>query len=131
MAWILLLRQQHSHTYQRVWFDTPVLRQPVWQSLQILPESYAAVLEQTADWMECNIETDSDPFHGFKDYEVQRLRRDIAWMRQGQTQDNTVAKSDFYRFFSEHDHRRGTDFLTTFPQMQQWWEECREHARRT
>jgi hypothetical protein len=131
MACILLLRQRHSHTYQRVWFDTPVLRQPVWQSLQILPESYAAVLEQTADWMEHNLETDTDPFHGFKDYEVQRLRRDIAWMRQGQTQDNTVAKSDFYKFFNEHDHRRGTNFLTTFPQMQQWWEECREHARRT
>jgi organic radical activating enzyme len=128
---ILELRQTFSTTYQRVWFDTPVLRQPAWQSLQILPESYAAILERTADWMELNMETQSDPFHGFKDFEVQRLRRDIAWMREGQKQDHSNTKADFYRFFAEHDRRRGTDFSNTFPQMRQWWEECRGHAQRS
>ena len=128
---ILELRQTFSTSYQRVWFDTPVLRQPAWQSLQILPESYAAVLERTADWMELNMETDQDPFHGFKDFEVQRLRRDIAWMREGQKQDHSQTKADFYRFFSEHDRRRKTDFLSTFPTMRQWWEECRAHAQRS
>jgi MoaA/NifB/PqqE/SkfB family radical SAM enzyme len=127
---ILNLRREYSKTYQRVWFDTPVLRQPAWQSLQILPESYATILERTADWMEQNLETPEDPFHGFKDYEVQRLRRDIAWMREGQRQDHSVARADFYRFFSEHDRRRGTNFLSVFPQMQQWWKECESHARR-
>jgi MoaA/NifB/PqqE/SkfB family radical SAM enzyme len=126
---ILDLRRTFSTTYQRVWFDTPVLREPAWQSLQILPESYAAVLELTADWMELNMETDQDPFHGFKDYEVQRLRRDIAWMREGQKQDHSQVKADFYRFFSEHDRRRKTDFLSTFPTMRQWWTECEYHAR--
>jgi organic radical activating enzyme len=128
---ILELRQTFSTTYQRVWFDTPVLRQPAWQSLQILPESYAAVLERTADWMELNMETDQDPFHGFKDFEVQRLRRDIAWMRKGQQQDHSITKADFYRFFSEYDRRRGTNFPNTFPTMQTWWKECEYHARQT
>ena len=128
---ILELRRTYSTTYQRVWFDTPVLREPAWQSLQILPESYAAVLERTADWMELNMETDQDPFHGFKDYEVQRLRRDIAWMRKGQQQDHSQIKADFYRFFSEHDRRRGTNFLNTFPTMHQWWTECEYHAKQT
>jgi MoaA/NifB/PqqE/SkfB family radical SAM enzyme len=131
LEFILDLRRAHSHTYQRVWFDTPVLRQPAWQSLQILPESYAAILERTADWMEMNMETAADPFHGFKDFEVQRLRRDIAWMRAGQKQDHTGIKADFYRFFAEHDHRRGTNFLHTFPQMTQWWKECEYHAKNT
>jgi organic radical activating enzyme len=126
---ILQLRQQFSSTYQRVWFDTPVLRQPEWQSLQIMPEEYASVLDRTADWMETNLETKDDPFHGFKDYEVQRLRRDIAWMRQGQHNDNTVAKANFYKFFNEHDQRRKTSFLNTFPNMHQWWHECEYHAR--
>lgn len=131
MEWILTLRKAHSKTYQRVWFDTPVLRQPAWQSLQILPESYAYKLEKTADFMEQNLETLDNPFHGFKDYEVQRLRRDIAWMREGQKQDNALAKADFYRFFNEHDQRRGTDFLKTFPEMTAWWKECMTHAQRT
>jgi len=129
LEWILQLRQQHSHTYQRVWFDTPVLRQPAWQSLQILPEAYAVILERTADWMEENLETAEDPFHGFKDYEVQRLRRDIAWMREGQRNNNVPAKADFYRFFSEHDRRRNTNFLATFPDMQAWWQECEYYAK--
>jgi hypothetical protein len=80
--------------------------------------------------MELNLETAEDPFHGFKDYEVQRLRRDIAWMREG-TDNVEQKRADFYRFFNEHDRRRGTDFLKTFPEMKSFWKECEAHARRT
>ena len=57
LSYILNLREQHSSTYQRVWFDTPLLRQPAWQSLQILPPAYADKLEAVADWMEQYVET--------------------------------------------------------------------------
>ena len=40
-------------------------------------------------------------------------------------------KADFYRFFAEHDRRRGTDFLKTFPEMKTWWHECEYHARQS
>jgi organic radical activating enzyme len=129
MKWILELRKTHSNTYQRVWFDTPVLRQPAWQTLQTLPESYAAKLEQARDFMLANLETKSDPFHGFKDYEVQRLERDIAWMRSGSNTSSPRHLADFYRFFTEHDRRRGTDFEKTFPEMISWWKQCGLHAR--
>jgi organic radical activating enzyme len=121
---ILKLRRKYSSTYQRVWFDTPVLRQPAWQSLQILPESYSHKLEQVKQFMEKNLESPAAMFKGFKDYEVQRMTRDIAWMRAGQRKDHTVAKGDFYKFFNEHDRRRGTNFLETFPEMRSWWNEC-------
>lgn len=129
MQWILDLRRQYSNTYQRVWFDTPVLRQPAWQSLQTLPESYAAKLEQARDFMLANLETPDDPFHGFKDYEVQRLERDIAWMRSGSNTSSPRHLADFSRFFTEHDRRRGTDFEKTFPEMSSWWKQCGLHAR--
>ena len=134
MEWILKLRQQHSTTYQRVWFDTPVLREPAWQSLQLLPESYVVMLEQAKAYMKLHVETDANRFHGFKDYEIARLDRDIAWMRTGQQMSGTELgqrKADFYRFFNEHDRRRGTDFLKTFPEMKSWWAECEYHARVT
>jgi hypothetical protein len=134
MAGILGLRHIYSKTYQRVWFDTPVLRTPTWQSLQLLPESYADQLEQLWAWMMKNLEKESDLYHGFKDYELSRLDRDIAWMRDGQKLDSAYVvqnKSDFYRFFSEHDCRRGTDFLATFPEMTTWWKECEYHARQS
>ena len=130
-AGILGLRKVYSKNYQRVWFDTPVLREPAWQSLQILPESYAEKLEWMWAWMVRQIETEAEPFKGFKDYELHRLDRDIAWMRSAQLTDHSRAKADFYRFFSEHDQRRDTDFLKTFPEMRSWWEECAYHARQS
>jgi len=129
---ILGLRKIYSKTYQRVWFDTPVLRQPTWQSLQLLPESYVDELETVWAFMLKNIETEATKFQGFKDYEIARLDRDIAWMRDGQKLDKEYLdrnKADFYRFFAEHDRRRGTDFLKTFPEMSAWWAECKYHAQ--
>lgn len=131
---ILGLRHVYSKTYQRIWFDTPVLRTPTWQSLQILPESYVARLEKLKEWMLTQPETETTRFKGFKDYEIARLDRDIAWMRDGQQLDPAYIQqqqADFYRFFNEHDRRRGTDFLATFPEMSSWWTECEYHARQS
>ena len=127
MVGMLGLRQIYSNTYQRVWFDTPVLRNPAWQSLQILPESYADKLEEVWVYMMKNTETEEKRFKGFKDYELQRLDRDIAWMREGQKLDPDYVRrqrADWFRFFDEHDRRRGTRFLKVFPEMVEWWAEC-------
>lgn len=133
-AGILGLRHIYSTTYQRVWFDTPVLRTPSWQSLQLLSESYVNRLEMLWVWMLKQQETSDAPFKGFKDYEIARLDRDITWMRDGQKLDPAYInqnKADFHRFFSEHDRRRNTNFLQAFPDMSQWWAECEYHARKS
>ena len=129
---ILDLRETHSHTYQRVWFDTPILRTPTWQSLQILPAVYTNRLQDIVDWMTTKLETPEHPFQGFKDYEVQRLQRVVDWMREGSklsTEYAILQRADFYRFFNEHDKRRNTDFMKTFPEMREFWDECRYHAQ--
>jgi MoaA/NifB/PqqE/SkfB family radical SAM enzyme len=129
---ILDLRRLYNTDYQRIWFDTPILRTPSWQSLQILPESYVRILENIVKWMELNkLEEDSDRFDGFKDYEIQRLKRDIDWMRAGRklTKDYVEkTRADFYRFFHEYDQRRGLSFDNTFPQMREFYQECKWHA---
>jgi len=115
-------------------FDTPVLRQPTWQSLQILPESYVEQFEYLWAWMIRQIETEATRFQGFKDYEIARLDRDIVWMRDGQQLDPAYIrqnKADFYCFFREADRRHNTDFLTMFPEMTTWWAECECHARQS
>ena len=134
LSGILGLRKIYSKTYQRVWFDTPVLRTPTWQSIQLLPESYVEQLEIAWEFMMENIETEETRFHGFKDYEIARLDRDIAWMRDGQKLDPAYInrnKADFYRFFNEADCRHDTDFLTVFPEMSAWWAECEYYARQS
>jgi MoaA/NifB/PqqE/SkfB family radical SAM enzyme len=127
LDWILELRAKHSRTYQRVWFDTPLLRQPTWQSIQTLPPAYQYTLANTIEWMKEHPMTNG--FVGFKDYEIQRMERNLAWMSEPQTAERLARdRADFYKFFNEHDRRRGTDFLKTFPNMQEFWNECKYHA---
>ena len=126
------LRQVYSKTYQRIWFDTPILRQPAWQNVQILPEEYADPLEETWAFMCSKMEQPENPFKGFKDYELHRLQRVIDYMQEGCKLDPNYVKlqrANFYKFFNEHDHRRGTDFLKTFPEMKEFWNTARQNAR--
>jgi hypothetical protein len=124
MEWILQLRAKYSKTYQRIWFDTPILREPQWQCIDILPESYAWQTENIVSWMRSSPETITNRFNGFKDYEIAKLQRVVDWMREHHRKDNT-AMADFYRFFNEHDARRKTNFCKTFPEMIEWYNECK------
>jgi organic radical activating enzyme len=119
------LRQTYSETYQRVWFDTPVLHTPKWQSMRLLPDQYAYKMEMLMEWMMENAETPRTRFKGFKDYEIKRMDRDIAWMRDRSSVNLEQDKADFYRFFSEYDRRHGYNFLETFPEMKSFWDECK------
>ena len=126
------LRQVYSKTYQRVWFDTPILRQPAWQNVQILPSEYTDPLEEAWAFMCSKMEQPENPFKGFKDYELQRLQRVIDYMQEGCKLDPEYVKlqrANFYRFFNEHDQRRGTDFVATFPEMKEFWNISMYHAR--
>ena len=129
---ILELRSRHSKTYQRVWFDTPVLRNPRWQSLQILPESYQRRMRQHIDFMRQNTMPEGS-FVGFKDYEIQRMERAVAWMCEPQDPEElSKARADFYRFFSEYSRRMNlpADHLVeSFRSMESFWRECEQHAK--
>ena len=127
LQWILNLRKTYSTDRQHIWFDTPILREPAWQCLNIMPESYAWQLQQIVDWMNIQTETSDNRYQGFKDYEVQRVQRVVDWMRAEYKEDIT-AQADFYRFFAEHDRRRNTNFLQTFPEMSEWWDQCKYRA---
>lgn len=124
LRWIVSLREQYSTTYQRVWFDTPLLRAPAWQSLQMLPEAYSWKIEKIRNWMADNDMKDS--LVGFKDYEIQRMNRILAMMRL--RNDDKKLRADFYRYFSEHDRRHGLSFTAVFPEMVTFWDECKHWA---
>jgi MoaA/NifB/PqqE/SkfB family radical SAM enzyme len=127
LDWILDMRTIHNTDRQLIWFDTPILRQPAWQCLDIMPEAYAWKLQMIVNWMGEHLETQDNLYRGFKDYEVQRLQRVVDWMREHNREDKGM-QADFYRFFTEHDKRRNTDFSKTFPEMAEWWAECKYWA---
>ena len=116
------LRKKHSTTYQRVWFDVPLLRQPAWQQITLLPEAYQKIHQGNIKWMQEN--AGEDNYTQFKDFEVQKMQRNLAYWQKNYADDKTQ-KKNFYAFFNEHDRRRETSFLKTFPEMMEFWEECR------
>jgi hypothetical protein len=118
------LRREHSKTYQRVWFDIPLLRQPAWQQITLLPEAYQQIHQDNTEWMQANSGEDQKDYTLFKDFEIQKMQRNLAYWQKNYADDKTQ-KKNFYAFFTEHDRRRGTSFLKTFPEMREFWEECR------
>jgi len=122
---ILGLRKIYSNDYQRVWFDIPVLTDPVWQSIQILPESYRFQLENMVKYLGNSPESCPTCYDGFKDYEAAKMVRNLDHMKTPMGEkDLNEARVNFYRFFNEHDNRRGTNFLETFPEMIEFWDDC-------
>ena len=120
---ILELRKRHSKTYQRVWFDIPLLRQPAWQQITLLPESYQAIHEANIEYMRKN-SGEEKGLHIFKDFEIQKMLRNLAYWRKNANA-STQNKKNFYAFFNEHDRRRLTNFETVFPEMAEFWQECK------
>lgn len=120
---ILQLRKKHSKDYQRIWFDIPLLRQPAWQQITMLSESYQEIHRDNIEWMRQNSGEDKG-LHIFKDFEIQKMLRNLAYWKKNANVDINL-KRNFYAFFSEHDRRRGTNFENTFPEMLEFWQECK------
>ena len=116
--------------HQRIWFDIPLLRAPHWQCIQILPEHYCEYLEEAIEFMKQN-EADEEniDYTGFKDFEIDKAIRNLNWMKEGaklSQEDLNKSRANFYKFFNQHDARRGTDFLATFPEMGDWYNICEQ-----
>ena len=66
-------------------------------------------------------------YEGFKDFEIEKVKRNLEHMKKELSRDKLLRdRADFSKFFSEHDRRRGTDFLATFPEMSQFYFMCEE-----
>jgi hypothetical protein len=117
------LRQKHSKDYQRVWFDIPLLRQPAWQQITLLPESYQEIHQSNIDMMQ-KLSGPEEGYGAFRDFEIQKMQRNLAYWKKN-ADASAKNKKDFYAFFNEHDRRRTTRFLNTFPEMEEFWLECK------
>ena len=115
---------------QRIWFDIPLLRAPLWQCIQIMPDYYQSYLEEAIAFMELNRADEVNiDYRGFKDFEIDKVRRNLEWMKAGSIMDKEEllkARANFFKFFSQHDERRKTNFLQVFPEMEDWWNICKE-----
>ena len=117
---------------QRIWFDIPYLREPIWMSAQIA--AYYPDLIETLNtcitFMEENVEDDMywKTGHGFKKYEVEKLKRDIAWIKTGKNEisieDLKKRQRMFWEYFNQIDDRRNTNIMGAIPELDNFWNDC-------
>ena len=119
------LRKQYSNGRQLIWFDIPQLQDPDFLNSKLLPEMIIE-LEKAKQYMLENTEGLFNHHKGFKDFEVSKVQRLIDWIKQESNFDKNKSMKNFYLFFTEQDKRRGTNFVNTFPELENFWKECKD-----
>jgi sulfatase maturation enzyme AslB (radical SAM superfamily) len=122
---IIKLRRKFSKRRQLIWFDIPPLHDPDFLNPKVMPEMVTE-LKLALKYMLENKEGRGNQFMGFSDFEVSKVRRLIDWIESDTGFDKEKAMKNFYEFFSEHDRRRNTNFLNTFPELTDFWSRCKE-----
>jgi organic radical activating enzyme len=114
--------------------DFPYLRHPNHQAAYILTGDFLEPLSDSVTWMYRHIVQPNWKkigYSGFHEWECDKLRRvyDVVEddMQKELDEDKRcrVERADFYKFFTEHDRRRGTDFCKTFPEMEGFYKYCK------
>jgi hypothetical protein len=63
---------------------------------------------------------------GYADVEVQKVRRIYDWMLAPQDERMKLQNQyNFAKHFEEHDKRRGTNFIKTFPELEEFYNFCK------
>jgi hypothetical protein len=100
---------------QKVWFDIPLLRDPAWLCINILPESFNTYLEDAIKFMEANRE--SGNFVGFYDFEINKVKRNLEWMNKERKFDNHMDIKNLDSYTRQIDQRYGTNMAAMSPEI--------------
>ncbi len=112
--------------HHKVFIDTPMLRYPEWQSLQLVPKEHWHYADEALEFMKANTDKHrKSRWVGFKPHQIERFDRSIEFMKQGFDTDEKrqEAEENFVRFFDDHDRRRNTDIVKTFPEFAELYKE--------
>lgn len=124
---ISVIRRKYAneHTiHSPIILDVPYLRWPEHQAIFIMPAKFVALIREQVDLMQQSVtisELSGLTAHtGFYQWEVDKFKRVYELVMNIKDSDEvTVEQKDFIKFVDEHDRRRGTNFLKTFPEMEE------------
>ena len=121
------LKEEYHNPYRyygsSVILDSSYLRWPQHQTVKILDQLWAPVIKKQAQLMDFYEQTrvGLDGF-GFTDIEISKVNRIYDWMliKEDDKKIN-INRRDFKIFVDEHDKRRGTNFIKTFPEFEDFY----------
>jgi organic radical activating enzyme len=128
---VVVLKQRHHNPY-RYWgssllLDSSYLRWPNHQTVKILDKEWAKEIDEQAKLADFHeqMRTGLDGY-GFTDIEINKIKRIKDWLIAEEDEENLNRnRKDFYKFIREHDKRRNTDFIKTFPELEEFLAKCR------
>lgn len=110
--------------FRNIRFDTPYLKEPLQYDINILPkEDFMNYMYDNLKFIEDNlVDLDKTKF-GVLEYE--KFKRLVKYMETTiySAERTEEGRKDFRAWFTEYDKRRGTDFLSTFPEYEKFWNE--------
>jgi hypothetical protein len=120
---------QSPDHYAIVGIDIPYLRHPQMLDAQFcLPSLVQDYLIPALNFMTENLANGTWGNHrGFESHEIDKFKRvcmDIMYRVNNDDEVMKVHRAKFYDFITEMDQRNNTNFLETFPEMKEFYNEC-------
>jgi organic radical activating enzyme len=98
--------------------DISYLRYPTHQTVKVLPRETWSLIRKQVNLMK-KLQRDDKGVEYFTDMEISKLERIFDWLKSKNDRKQLFKdKKDFGLFFREHDKRRNTNFLETFPLLE-------------
>lgn len=125
-------KEYGTQSHNPLLLDIPYLRHPEHQSVFIMTKDELGTIEEQVTFMCQNLEHKG--WHGtankgFYDTEAEKLKRIYTMAKDSVEHPNewlNTNRRDFAIFVDEHDVRRGTDFIETFPSLESFYNTCRK-----
>jgi len=126
------LQKEHNNNKRYIGVNASHLRHPYHQSVKILPSSFGKLIKAHGELAETKLELDDDTDQvspGFSEDSVSQIKRIYDWMISPQDSKQLfINRVNFYRFVTEHDRRRGTNFTKTFPELEKFYYQCKDKS---
>lgn len=108
--------------------DTSYLRFPTHQAVKVLPKEFGKnILEQAQLTEHLAAPRYSHKLPGYTDVEISKIKRIHDWFNSEESEESLNRRRfSFYHFFKAHDERRGTDFCKTYPELADFYNQCKE-----
>ena len=86
------------------------------------------MLDPAVQVKEINAETHTNPYKGFFDFELAKLKRFKSYAESDPNEAEkinlNITRNDFVRYIDEYDRRRNKSFKKVFPELEEFYESC-------
>jgi hypothetical protein len=129
LEWRIKYNGFDQNKWQRIRFDTPFLKEPLQYDMNLLPkEEFMPYMTSHLDFILANL--DDKNRSKFSELEYEKFLRVVKYMESSIYTPEKLkeGKRDFFNWFTEYDRRRGTDFVKTFPKLEEFYNDCKQQS---